>query len=147
MKYHTLRRRTKQLATQYIKEYQNIYINVYKYILIYIHSETKMQDCFKFESVLQINYEVTYGHTFLNHCKFKFFNRHMSLTIDDFQLERFENVTCLGSFVNSENETWTDINSKPRKQSKDTQHTLKSSVLRSCPEIYKKLIRRMLTYV
>jgi len=28
----------------------------------------------------------------------------MSLTIDDFQPERFDNVTCLGLFVNSENE-------------------------------------------
>jgi hypothetical protein len=27
----------------------------------------------------------------------------MSLTRDDFQLERFDNVTCWGPFVNSEN--------------------------------------------
>jgi len=44
----------------------------------------------------------------------------VSLTTDDFQLERFDNVTCLESFVNSENEMWADIHSKSRKQSKRT---------------------------
>ena len=67
--------------------------------------------------MLKINYEVTHVHTFMNHCnfKFKFHKRRMSLTIDDFQLERFDNATCMGSFVNSENELWADIHSKIKK--------------------------------
>jgi len=69
--------------------------------------------------VLKVNYEVTYVHTFLNHCnfkfKFKFYKRHVILTIDDFQLEWFDYVTCLISFVNSENGLWADIYSNIKK--------------------------------
>jgi hypothetical protein len=39
----------------------------------------------------------------------------MSLTIDDFQVELFDNATCMGSFGNSENELWADIHSKIKK--------------------------------
>ena len=35
----------------------------------------------------------------------------MRLTVDDFELERFDNLTVLGLFVNSENEVWADIHS------------------------------------
>jgi hypothetical protein len=37
------------------------------------------------------------------------------LTVDDFLLELFDYVTCLISFVNSENELWADIYSKIKK--------------------------------
>jgi len=39
----------------------------------------------------------------------------MSLTIDDFQLECFDNITYFGSFVSSENEMWAYIHSKIKK--------------------------------